>query len=257
MLFLRSGPGILDLFAGSRGLSRACCRAAATWSLTFDIDHSPQEDLLIKSLQGLLLDLVRAGAFFAMVAGPVCSSFSTAITPACRTLDYPGGTPWCSPLQQFKNQQGNQMLAFILLMVWACSETGVLFLVENPDGSWLWRQRDKKLTWQPLLTKFPDIGDLRLDFCRFGTAWRKRTRFRCNFGAAGQKIFCQCSSPHVVLRGRCNHCKRSQLHKTGGTISTQAVRSISFFVAFSSGFLRSGEKTGHRCVCKGWALEDW
>lgn len=66
------------LIAGSRGLSKACCRAAPTWSLTFDIAHSPSEDLLCKTLQAKLTKLVRAGAFFAMVAGPVCAAYKDA-----------------------------------------------------------------------------------------------------------------------------------------------------------------------------------
>ncbi len=233
---LRSGPGILDLFAGSRGLSRACCRAAPVWSLTFDIDHSPREDLLNKSLQGKLLGLVRSGAFFAMVAGPVCASFSTAITPPCRTLEHPKGTPWCSPLQQLKNELGNSMLRFILRITLACLRAHVLFLVENPDSSWLWRQVDEGLTWAPLLEQFPEVGDLRLDFCRFGTAWRKRTKFRCNFEAAGQTVFCKCCSKHTVLRGRClakgvNYTKFAEPYprKLCGILASSLLTAAGFF----------------------------
>ena len=51
---LMSGPGLLDLFAGSRGLTKACCRGAPIWSLTFDITHSPSEDLFNVSLQNKL-----------------------------------------------------------------------------------------------------------------------------------------------------------------------------------------------------------
>ena len=47
------------------------------------------------------------------------------------------------------------------------------------------------------------LGDFRVDQCRFGTAWRKRTRFRTTCHLAGQKVLCQCTSKHVVLRGRC------------------------------------------------------
>ena len=200
---LHSGPGILDLFAGSRGLSKACCRSAPTWSLCFDISHSPSENLLVVSLQNKLTKLVGAGAFFAMVAGPVCSSFSSAITPPTRTLLHPEGVPWASELQHYKNEQGNDMLLSTLKMVRACVAQGILFVVENPDSSWMWRQTRKELSWDGIFAADPKAGDLRLDFCRFGTAWRKRTRFRCNLVEAGQKIFCQCKKPHVILRGRC------------------------------------------------------
>lgn len=200
---LSSGPGILDLFAASRGLSKACCRSAPTWSLCFDISHSPSENLLVVSLQNKLTKLVGAGAFYAMVAGPVCSSFSSAITPPTRTLLHPDGVPWASDLQHYKNEQGNDMLLFTLKMVRACIAQRILFVVENPDSSWMWRQTRKELSWDGIFAADPKAGDLRLDFCRFGTAWRKRTRFRCNLLEAGQKIFCLCKKPHVILRGRC------------------------------------------------------
>ena len=233
---LETGPGILDLFAGSRGLSRACCNLASTWSLTFDLAHSPKEDLLNSSLQGLLFKLVEGGAFFAMVAGPVCSSFSTAITPPCRTLQYPEGTPWCSPLQQHKNSLGNQMLKFVLDITTCCHRNGVLFLVENPDSSWLWRQTAAGLCWDDLLAEGSSVGDLRLDFCRFGTPWRKRTRFRCNFSMAGQTAFCRCRKEHVILRGRCksknvNYTKLAEPYprKLCGALASALMSAAGFF----------------------------
>ena len=241
---LRSGPGILDLFSGSRGLSRACCRAAATWSLTFDIDHSPRENLLNKSLQGKLSNLVRSGAFFAMVAGPVCASFSTAITPPCRTLEYPAGTPWCSPLQQFKNEQGNAMLRFVLQIVMVCLESAVLFLVENPDSSWLWRQTDRGLSWKPLMDRHPEVGDLRLDFCRFGTAWRKRTKVQMQLRRGWTDGFLQmldpaCCPPWSLRR------KRGQLYEVGRTLPSKTVWDVGCSYSDSSRFFRKGEEIGY------------
>lgn len=152
---LSSWPGILDLFAGSRGLSKACCRSAPTWSLCFDISHSPSENLLVVSLQNNLTKLVGAGAFYAMVAGPVCSSFSSAITPPTRTLLHPDGVPWASDLQHYKNEQGNDMLLFTLKMVRACIAQGILFVVENPDSSWMWRQTRKELSWDGIFAADP------------------------------------------------------------------------------------------------------
>ena len=49
----------------------------------------------------------------------------------------------------------------------------------------------------------PDCDSVcRLDLCRFGIAWRKRTRFCVNGVLAGARLFCQCRKPHLVLRGR-------------------------------------------------------
>lgn len=97
------------------------------------------------------------------------------------------------------------MLAFMQRLVRLCLKLNVKFFVENPDGSWMWRQIDE-LSWQSILDD-KTVGDLRLDFCRFGTAWRKRTKFRSNTQLKGLKIFCKRTRPHVKLRGRCKKRK--------------------------------------------------
>lgn len=196
-----SGPGILDLFAGSRGFSKACVKHAATWTLTFDLAHSEAENLLSPPLQEQLLRLISSGAFLAMGAGPVCASFSQAVTPACRTREYPQGVPWASELQQCKNNMGNEMLDFVLRCVKACLAVDVVFWVENPFLSWLWRQVDS-LSWDEILAD-SRVGDLDLDYCRFGTPWRKRTKFRTSTHLRGQRCFCLGNHEHVALRGRC------------------------------------------------------
>ena len=197
---LASGPGFLDLFSGSRGVAKELVKQAQTWVLTFDLSHSPSENLLSPPLQGQMLRLIGCGAFRAMGAGPVCASFSTAVTPPGRNREYPEGVPWASELQQEKNRIGNLLLRFVLQAVEACCEAEMIFWVENPHPSWLWRQVGE-LSWEPLLRRF-GIGDLVVDYCRFSTPWRKRTRFRTNGQLQSQKLMCQCKTPHVVLRGR-------------------------------------------------------
>ena len=199
---LASGPGILDLYSGSRGVARAVIRQGGNWVLCFDLKHSPSEDLSSVPLQEQLLGMLRRGFFLAMGAGPVCASFSTAITPPCRTKEYPQGTPWCSILQQVKNKVGNEQLDFVLRAVRVCLACSpqVFFWVENPDSSWIWRQQGR-LSWEPVVKT--GAGDLRLDYCRFGTEWRKRTRFRTNLHVKGQSAFCRCQRRHLQLRGRC------------------------------------------------------
>lgn len=202
---LADGPGVLDLFSGSRGHASALKKLGARWILCFDIKHHESEDLSLSSVQQSLVKLTELGAFFAMGAGPVCASFSTAITPPVRTLQYPQGVPWASLLQQQKNLAGNLQLLFILRLVRVCLRKGVVWWVENPDGSWIWRQVGE-LSWDAILQD-PSVGDLRLDYCRFGARWRKRTRFRTSSHLADQRCFCRCLEPHVVLRGRCKQAK--------------------------------------------------
>ena len=192
---------VLDLFSGSRGVAKACVEVAEVWVLTFDIQHDDSEDLLDPKVQQLLSRLLTLRSFLAMGAAPVCASFSVAITPPCRSLEYPQGLPTCSEKQKLKNEQGNLILKFLLEMVLLCLQLGIYFFVENSDGSWMWRQT-RELSWKQILS-FKTVGDFRLDYCRYGTAWRKRTRFRTNTQLQQQKLFCQRLKPHVKLRGRC------------------------------------------------------
>lgn len=202
---LQSGPGVLDLFSGARGFSRAYVALDASWSLCFDISHRPDENLQDPTLQRKLMKLVRGGAFKALAASPVCASFSTAITPAWRTLLHPGGRPDLLPQQRLKVEHGHCQLRFVLSLVRLCLEQNLLFWVENPDPSWFWRQPGE-LSWQDIIEN-PRVGDFRLDQCRFGTPWRKRTRFRTNCSLRNQRVLCRCTSGHVVLRGRCKERK--------------------------------------------------
>ena len=71
------------------------------------------------------------------------------------------------------------------------------FWVENPDGSWLWRQRE----WERLL-HHGDIDLFRVDYCVYHAPWRKRTRFTNNLPELkGVTQLCRGGHKHVVLRG--------------------------------------------------------
>ena len=118
----------------------------------------------------------------------------------------------------------------------ACIAGSIFFLVENPDSSWMWRQKRKDLTWDGVFAADPKAGDLRLDFCRFGTPWRKRTRFRCNLDVVGQRILCACRQPHVILRGRCqakgvNYTKLAEPYprRLCGALASAILSSAGFF----------------------------
>ena len=85
---LSSAPGWLDLFSGSRGFAKALAAAAPCWILCLDTCHAEDEDLLRPDLQNLLLGMLAGKVFAGVSAGPVCSSFSAAITPAWRSREY-------------------------------------------------------------------------------------------------------------------------------------------------------------------------
>ena len=206
---LESGPGHLDLFSGARGFARAFVREGCPWALCFDVKHSEREDLSRPETQSDLVASLRAKCFVAMGASPVCASFSTAITPPWRTAEYPAGRPGLTEEQRGKIAMGHEQLRFVLELAAVCLEEDVIFWIENPDGSWFWKQQNE-LSWNQLLGAHSEkLGDLRLDQCRFGTPWRKRTRFRTTCHLRGQRLLCMCQQKHVVLRGRCKEAKQN------------------------------------------------
>ena len=127
----------------------------------------------------------------------MCSSFSAAITPAWRTLEFPEGVPWLTPVQRTKVQTGNEMLGFILNLIAESERLRLLYLVENPLNSWFWNQPAWK-AWDRKAAAW----DFFVDYCVFGTAWKKPTRFRSNGQLQGQRLRCSRDHRHVVLRGR-------------------------------------------------------
>lgn len=200
---MASGPGLLDLFSGARGFAREFVKKGCPWAICFDLKHHESEDLLNGAVQRTLRRLLSSGAFLAMVASPVCASFSSAITPPWRTPMYPGGRPDLTEAQQFKIDLGQRQLKFVLQLVDIAIRHSIIFWIENPDGSWFWRQ-EGDLSWDSAIKlSNGTLQDFRVDQCRYGTSWRKRTRFRTNGHLGRQRVLCRCVVPHVLLRGRC------------------------------------------------------
>ena len=138
---VRSGQGWLDLFSGSRGVAKAFAAMVPCRVLCYDITHDAAEDLLGSEVQKEIRWLVANKAFAGVSAGPVCSSFSTAIAPAWRSKEHPEGLPTLTQSQKEKVMMGNLFLAFVVSIVEICIATGVLYWVENPQNSWMWVQK--------------------------------------------------------------------------------------------------------------------
>ena len=134
--------------------------------------------------------------------GSVCASFSTAIVLHWRTKEHPLGVPWATPEQKKKLCMGNSFMRWTVRLVELCVAEGLFYLFENPQNSHFWKQKE----WFKVM---PEDGwqDFFVDFCVFGTLWRKSTRFRTNCSLSGRKLRCRCSSGHIVLRGRCKAAK--------------------------------------------------
>ena len=179
-----ASPGYLDLFTGKAGIARRLVKLGAPWSLTWEIERSVEEDLDRPSNRKLIALLIRGNMFRAFGAAPVCSYFSRAVHPACRSAESPLGLAHLPALAYEKVKKGNSQARW----------TGNM---EQPDGSFMW--------FIPELRPYKDPASdevYRVDACRHGARWRKRTRFATNTALGGVREFCRCKGPHLVLRGR-------------------------------------------------------
>ncbi|CAE7460074.1 unnamed protein product [Symbiodinium sp. CCMP2592] len=194
---LRTGRGWLDLFSGSRGVAKALARAAPCWILCYDIAHSASENLRDLSVQREIVYLFEAGAFLGFFASPDCGSFSTAVVPPVRSREHPEGSPQLSGWKRDKLLQDNAQLEFLADLVRICIDNSLLYMLENPHNSWIWKQP----CWSGLRS---DAGpwDFSFDMCVFGTPWRKATRIRSNGQLRGKTLRCSGNHNHRVLRGR-------------------------------------------------------
>lgn len=144
-----------------------------------------------------------------------------------------------TPAQQAKVSLGQQQLAFTLRLVRCCLKRQVIFWVEKPDGSWFWKQLGD-LSWDDILST-GSVGDLRLDRCMFGTAWRKRTKFRTNGHLRNQKLICNRQHRHVILRGRCGE-RGVNFTKLAEAYPRSLCSALSYAVGIDVGFANNKRK---------------
>ena len=193
-------PGHLDLFSGERGVARNSKKLHTGWTLCYDLEHSPLEDLRDGDIRELLCWLLENGAFVSVGGGPVCSSFSTAITPPIRSREEPYGISSLAGEMLRKVLEGNEMSIWFFAFLDRALGRGITAWIENPAGSWMFKLPE----WGALCSKYPTFGPWLVDYCRFGTAWRKRTKIFSTTELAFQKTLCKCPKDrkHLLLRGR-------------------------------------------------------
>jgi len=189
-----SRPGALDLYSGSRRHAKALLRRGAPWVLFFDSKHGDGHDLLDAAVRARVGNAVRNGCFATGAAGPPCSFFSSAVTPPVRNPCYPQGVPWASEAMKEKMAIGNSHSLWLASLVKG-SRRYMMWWIENPDSSGLWRMPECVQLGKCMFL-------FRVDCCRYGTPYRKRTRFMTNIPHLKcDPILCKRDHVHTVLRG--------------------------------------------------------
>ena len=184
-------------------LSRGC-----PWVLCIDSAHHAEMDLMNPELRSRIDDLIDRGAFLTVGGGPPCSSLSIAVCPPVRSKQFPAGRPDLPMPARRRVQIGNVLANWMASVYRRCVGLDIAVWVENPDSSWLWRLR----AWKRIKENKSNIfGEWRVDYCRFGTKWRKRTRFATNTSLRGEARLCNGQHEHWRLRGTYGSISRTKL----------------------------------------------
>ena len=183
--------GHLDLFSGCKRHAFELARITGRWVLTYDWDHSPTEDLLLPQTRSHIEAMISAGCFDSLTAGPECCSFSRAVRPPVRSLAHPRGLQRLTFNMKKKVRAGNRHSQWLARIVAKALDRGMAVWVENPHQSYLWAQPE----WVSLSQK-SQMSWYTVDYCTFGCAWRKRTKFLTSTSLKNTKHLCQCGRNH-------------------------------------------------------------
>ena len=169
------GKYVMDLFAGSEGLSKAVARfgfRAKQW----DMRHGSAHDLTSPQVVRRILREIRRRRVLAVMLAPVCTSFSVARDRAkvIRTRSHPWGIAdhLLTEKEKASVQLGNACFKTCLRILKELDKYRIPYLLEDPATSKAWWLPDLALR----LTQ-AHATVITADFCQFGAKWRKRTTF--------------------------------------------------------------------------------
>eukprot|EP00438_Fugacium_kawagutii_P006915 Skav203581 [mRNA] locus=scaffold935:89412:94199:+ [translate_table: standard] len=190
--------GFLDLFSGEKGVAKALQKHCNVWSLCFELEDGADQDLSQPTLRSLLEQMLREGCFIGVGGGPVCRTFFMAVRPPVRSKTEPYGKAAVSPKMREKILEGNDMAFWCIKVLDLALTLKIAVWLENPGSSWLFRLPE----WKELETRWPSLRAWTVDYCRFGTPWRKRTKFFSDTVLSQFRTLCAGCKKHQLLQGR-------------------------------------------------------
>ena len=100
------------------------------------------------------------------------------------------------------------MASWSVHIYWMCVSLNIPVWMENPDSSWMWRLR----SWRRIKANTNgSYCEFRVDYCRFGTRWRKRTRLATNTPLREEVCLCKGGHSHWRLRRKHGNTDRTKL----------------------------------------------
>ena len=200
----------LELFSGSSRVAKrfgALGFRAEAWDIMF----GDECDLTQVSTLNSILHRISTGEIFYIHIGLPCNTWSRARRndgrgpgPLRDDCKYLFGLPGLSSKDRLKVQQGNILLRHSIKIIRACQQHNVLWSLENPMTSRVWKVR--------ALQQLHNSHFCRADFCQWGLPWRKSTYFFLHEALHPQFRICKgshgvCSKsekPHILLQGSHN-----------------------------------------------------
>ena len=96
---------------------------------------------------------------------------------AHRVWSGPSGSRLLTESQQRKVDDGNDFARFVAKVCKRCLEKGIHLCSENPVTAFIWNSPEVVE-----IARSHRVGFGTVDFCAFGTCWRKRTKFMTTAG---------------------------------------------------------------------------
>jgi hypothetical protein len=175
-----TGRWFADICSGAGGVAKAV-RSRGFRSAEWDTLFGSAYDVGLRKNQRTIAADVKAGRIFGMMLAPPCSSFSLARTrnSVIRTKENPWGISGLDERLQKQVEDGNRVMRACIHLFTTCQQKGVPAAFEQPSTSYALHTPEMLA-----IVELPNVVSLLVDFCAYGTRWRKRTRLiLCNVDA--------------------------------------------------------------------------
>ncbi|CAE7493853.1 unnamed protein product [Symbiodinium natans] len=200
---------VLEIFAGSAGITSAAASAGLKRSVGVDNVRMPrrkgkiiQLDLLLLSHQGLLWKWLGSPGLVAVWLAPPCGTSSRAREIPCpgedeprplRSVECPEGLPGLGPSDAERVAKANELYRLTARIWGFCCENDIVVIIENPYRSFFWHCS----AIEHILRSEQAIV-VQCDFCMMGGSRLKRTALLCNSDLiTGLAVTCDGSHEHL------------------------------------------------------------
>eukprot|EP00438_Fugacium_kawagutii_P023337 Skav200217 [mRNA] locus=scaffold3745:15519:20956:- [translate_table: standard] len=170
-------PCFLEIFSGSGHLAKAIHQVTSWDCITWDILHGSEYDLRSLTKRNRILGWIKSGMIRGVHLGTPCASFSRARDrrpgpPPLRSDTQPLGFSDLGYADLVKVREGNLWMRFSSQVFNLCMKLHIPVTMENPFRSRIWLCPPIKY-----LLRRKQCYNVDVDYCTFGTRWRKRTKF--------------------------------------------------------------------------------